>query len=1267
MSPMDGQEEFRGAASDYAGNAYREEAQLGAREGIPTEEYLDARERGGPSIVESLPGSDVAVELARISSRLESMERPRLGSGGGFGIGGQTLNFFARHSGVHGPGSHVWKEQLHANYHHQLANARQRMQYQYRDELRQGAAEFHQGADELRAELHRQKKLNLRLQEQLNLCANDGPMGVHEVGDLDPHFVKVPTSTKGKISIEPLDGSEIYKGLGAGFVQWGQLLLVKIDLAERACGFRWPEEYKVSRFGEFLRGKAARYFNQRVHSWWRMTPTLGFVMEKMVDSYRIVFYKQQTIKLFAERKEKGQSCNDHLLYLVALQEATNSGEELIMENIVKYAQPESQALIINQYHRFRTDYLAHAEEIVSFIQGLEDETVGYKKNGNTVVKLVTDTRRCHTCSQVGHIARYCRDKTNPIESGRKKALMMMIGFLTLERAVTCEVFRQSDGTPLQVTKRGKVCLHTSVDGLNTEIELSSAYFSPQLTRNLVSYGRLADHGCLPGQFQGRHAVLKNGKVVFYVAIKNYVMVIDRAVIQKDNRAIGEIVMSAVATVGSGSAVQVGKTIRSSQPKHDTGESAPTDRVGGVICSDLKGPITPRDRRGNRYLVNFVDHKTNYCRVFLSKTKDQAAQKFEHFLVYFEKRYNCCVHVLRTDDGGEYKNIDLFCRDTGVARQITEAGNQAGNGKAARMHRTVMNMVRCMIYSCDLPLSFWGDAVEYSAYVLNRMPKRSNPKRASPITMLTGRPPSLVDIAVFGSPCETYRDPKKNWLKQRSEQGIILGKCDEIKGFRVWLPCDRVIITTRHIRRVATLTDQANSQLKDVLQNGEEFELEELARTRQAGYVAMDHTGAARQVQLVGSREQLSSVVPEPTCGGTGQNDLRRSERAKQKSFKMAEADMDILTVLEPSRALVNAVTTAVTVDISPAPHDVVNAVIAAVSQVFRSEFSHLPDLKNYGEAMRSPDNDLWIRAHREELASLRANHTWRVVKAESNVPRLHTKWVHKKKRTRNGEIERYKARLVACGNEEVLGVNFLLTFTAVLDMTSAKAIFSIAWIWRVPARHFDVPSAYVRAAKEEGVDIHLYIPDGMNFTSEELSKHGVSTTKDLSLCMEKSLYGLKQAGRLWHQLLHATLTNIGYVQCITDTCLYYKSDLDGTTMVGTYVDDLLVTGTSDQRVDVFFSQRACLELKDLGLAEKFLGMRCHFDANFGYQIDQEATILELLLKYGLEKANAVRSPMGGEIMDVDQPVGGVLLPENGPGTPERLTIKTFQSLLGSLP
>ena len=41
-------------------------------------------------------------------------------------------------------------------------------------------------------------------------------------------------------------------------------------------------------------------------------------------------------------------------------------------------------------------------------------------------------------------------------------------------------------------------------------------------------------------------------------------------------------------------------------------------------------MTPRDRLENRYMVNFVDHKSNYMEVFLVETKDAAAKQFEHF-------------------------------------------------------------------------------------------------------------------------------------------------------------------------------------------------------------------------------------------------------------------------------------------------------------------------------------------------------------------------------------------------------------------------------------------------------------------------------------------------------------------------------------------------------------------------------------------------------------------------------------------------------------
>ena len=77
-----------------------------------------------------------------------------------------------------------------------------------------------------------------------------------------------------------------------------------------------------------------------------------------------------------------------------------------------------------------------------------------------------------------------------------------------------------------------------------------------------------------------------------------------------------------------------------------------------------------------------------------------------------------------------------------------------------MYRTILNLARSTMFTCALPLNFWGDAVLYAVYVLNRSPKRLNPKRVSLLGMLTGTVPNLRHIVVYGSHCYVYRDPLK---------------------------------------------------------------------------------------------------------------------------------------------------------------------------------------------------------------------------------------------------------------------------------------------------------------------------------------------------------------------------------------------------------------------------------------------------------------------------------------------------------------------------
>ncbi|KAG6609052.1 Integrase catalytic core protein [Phytophthora cinnamomi] len=276
---------------------------------------------------------------------------------------------------------------------------------------------------------------------------------------------------------------------------------------------------------------------------------------------------------------------------------------------------------------------------------------------------------------------------------------------------------------------------------------------------------------------------------------------------------------------------------------------------------------------------------------------------------------------------------------------------------------------------------------------------------------------------------------------------------------------------------------------------------------------------------------------------------------------------------------------------------------------------------------------------------------------------LHTKWVFKTKTHADGTVERYKGRLVVCGNEQEYGIDYIVTFSAVLDLTTGKLIFVMAHVWEVPARHGDVPSAYVKADKEEGLEIYLYIPDGMEIPDELLALLGVKHKGQLALRLIKSLYGLKQAGRLWNRLLHKILVKLGFCQCYTDGCLYYKRDAGGVTLVGVYVDDLLVTGTSNARVDAFFEDMAVLELKDLGVVSKFLGIGFEYDKDKGWLLEQRQAILGMLDKFGLSEASAVRVPIGGEH---ESDVDGELLPNDGAGSPQRPTVQTFQSLVGSL-
>ena len=111
-------------------------------------------------------------------------------------------------------------------------------------------------------------------------------------------------------------------------------------------------------------------------------------------------------------------------------------------------------------------------------------------------------------------------------------------------------------------------------------------------------------------------------------------------------------------------------------------------------------------------------------------------------------------------------------------------------------------------------------------------------------------------------------------------------------------------------------------------------------------------------------------------------------------------------------------------------------------------------------------------------------------------------------------VEGYKASLVACGNKQLLGVDYTLTFAAVMDLGIVKVILVLSRRWNVPAQHGDILSAYVKAEKEKDLDIYMNVPCGMQDAQDVLKQLGVDNAKRTALLLKKSFYGFKQAGRL---------------------------------------------------------------------------------------------------------------------------------------------------------
>ena len=103
-------------------------------------------------------------------------------------------------------------------------------------------------------------------------------------------------------------------------------------------------------------------------------------------------------------------------------------------------------------------------------------------------------------------------------------------------------------------------------------------------------------------------------------------------------------------------------------------------------------------------------------------------------------------------------------------------------------------------------------------------------------------------------------------------------------------------------------------------------------------------------------------------------------------------------------------------------------------------------------------------------------------------------------------------------------------------------------------------------------------------------------TRSLLVKLRKSLYGLKQAGREWGQLLTSFLTTYGFTQSSIDVCMYTHSYGASFIWVLIWVDDcVIVDNDSNLRASFVAALDKRFPLTDKGDLEWILGVKVSRD------------------------------------------------------------------------
>lgn len=258
---------------------------------------------------------------------------------------------------------------------------------------------------------------------------------------------------------------------------------------------------------------------------------------------------------------------------------------------------------------------------------------------------------------------------------------------------------------------------------------------------------------------------------------------------------------------------------------------------------------------------------------------------------------------------------------------------------------------------------------------------------------------------------------------------------------------------------------------------------------------------------------------------------------------------------------------------------------------------------------------IWKEAMKREIEAIEENDTWTLTELPLGHKPIGLKWVYKVKRDSEGKIIKHKARVVAKGYAQRYGVDFDEVFAPVAKLDTVRVILAIAANRGWEVHHMDVKSAFLNGFLTE--EVYVTQPEGFVVTGKEHMVYKLS----------KALYGLRQAPRAWNSRLDDHLKSLNFVKCSQEQALYTRQEDGIAVIVGVYVDDLVVTGRSNEEINQFkVEMKEEFKMSDLGSLSYYLGIEVE-QKERSITLKQSTYANKILQQFGMKECNAAKLPM----------------------------------------